>query len=183
MSGYTSVNIITRQETGPCPLCGTIETLESLTVVIGDAEDTVPASCASCRVGHVQLALLKKQESGGPRPPSNRMKKLSQKQEKRVMQDIGGRMHKASGAAGDKGDGHLLDVVRVEMKYTFANSFKLGLDILEKIRGECRGKEIPSVVIDFKVKPTGRTVDSWAVIPYEVWKKVVNVLAENIRSE
>jgi hypothetical protein len=178
--GFTSARVSTRGFEGTCPGCHLEHVwLEIQTIAIGDATDTLGPLCSNCREEHVHTLLLQLPKSQGAKPPSNRMKKISQKQEQRVMKDIGGRVHKASGAAGDKGDGHLRGVVRVEMKYTFADSFRLDRETLDKIRSECRDKEIPAVVIDYKVKPSGRTVDSWAVIPYEVWKKVIHGIAND----
>lgn len=176
MTEFINFEVTTLSIEGECFGCQELRLLEITEISMGGTTDTLRALCKDCRLNTVQRGLLKPPPPQGPKPPNNRMKKISQKQERRVMEDIGGRVHKASGAAGDKGDGHLRDVVRVETKYTFADSFRLGRDILDKIRGECRGKEIPTVVIDYKAKSSGRTVDSWAVIPYEVWKKVIHAI-------
>ena len=93
------------------------------------------------------------------------------------MEAIGGRVSKASGAmASDKSDGRLLDKVRMEAKFTFAKSFRLTRQILNKIRSECQGTEEPAVQIDFNDKVTGRVLDSWVVIPLHAWEKYVNAL-------
>lgn len=119
-------------------------------------------------------------ESKVPRAPSRRVRKLSQKQEREVMSDLGGRVMPASGSkAGYKGDGRVFDRIRVEMKESFSRTFAMTRDILDKIRGECTGKEEPVVVVDYKDKATGRTEDRWCVIEYKVLKRILDATVDH----
>jgi hypothetical protein len=74
---------------------------------------------------------------------SNINRKKSQLQEKRVAEDIGGRVQPGSGApAFYKGDVREAHVLRIECKTTGALSYKLNLADLEKIKVEAlRGND------------------------------------------
>lgn len=131
-------------------------------------------------VANTQMHMLMQHKAEVPKGVSKRIKRISQKQERKVMESIGGRTSKASGAmASDKSDGRLLDRIRLEAKFTFASSYRLTRDVLNKIRGECQGKEEPAVQLDFNNKSTGGVEDSWVVIPLHVWEKYVNETAED----
>jgi len=160
-------------------LCGCSGTLHVLVVACGDEESKGPALCTHCMLSEPQTHVLMEQKKDGRKPPSKRMKRISQKQEVRNMQGIGGRTSKASGAmASDKSDGRLLDRVRMEAKYTFANSFRITREVLSKIRGECQGLERPAVQLDFVDKPTGRVEDSWVIIPHDDWEKYIRATTD-----
>lgn len=104
-----------------------------------------------------------------------KIKKASQKQERRIMAGIGGRVQPASGARpGYKSDGRKYGELRIEAKFTYANSYRLTLVDLNKLRSECEGPESPALVLDFKEKATGRTTDSWVVIPHAEWERIIN---------
>jgi hypothetical protein len=98
---------------------------------------------------------------------------------------INGRVQPASGAlAGYKGDGRVLGSHRIETKYTFASSYRLQLSDLQKIQGECYGRERPAVVIDFKDKRTGKLKARWACIPHTDWEGYANAsTVDDQRSE
>lgn len=114
--------------------------------------------------------------TAGRTPPSKKIKRLSRRQEQRLADSIGGKRHAGSGAmAGLKGDFRKKGVVRCEAKFTQTKTFALTRDVLDKIRGEATQGEVPTVVIEFKNKLTGRTEDSWAVIPTQDWEdKIAN---------
>jgi hypothetical protein len=114
--------------------------------------------------------------SPGRVPPSRKIKRLSRRQEEKLAASIGGKRHAGSGAmAGLKGDFRKKGVVRCEAKFTQAKTFTLSRDVLDKIRGEATHGEVPTVVVEFKNKLTGRTEDSWAVIPTQDWEdKIAN---------
>ena len=97
------------------------------------------------------------------------------------MEDLpGGRVMPASGALpGYKGDGRIRGLFRFEMKETFSLGFALTREVLNKIRGECSGKEEPVVVLDFKDKGTGRTEDRWCIIPYKTLKRFIDGAAND----
>lgn len=96
------------------------------------------------------------------------------------MEELGGRIMPGSGSkSGYKGDGRVFDRARVEMKETFSRTFAMTRDILNKIRGECSGKEEPVVVVDFKDKATGRTEDRWAIIEFKVLKRFLDATADD----
>ena len=114
-------------------------------------------------------------ESKLPSAVSRRVRALSRKQERTIMSDLGGRVMPASGSRpGYKGDGRVFDRIRVEMKESFSNTFKLTREILNKIRGECAGKEEPVVVVDFKDRRTGNTEDRWCILEYKVLKRIMD---------
>lgn len=108
--------------------------------------------------------------------PLKHKRRLSKRQDLEIMQDLeGGRVQPASGALpGYKSDVKVTGKHRIETKWTIAASFRLTREMLNKIRGECRGLERPAVVIDFKSKTSGRTEDRWVCIPYSDWKRYAN---------
>lgn len=144
-------------------------------VSYGEVSDRTVAKCPACQETEVQQLVLMTTESKLPSALSRRVRALSRKQERTVMSDLGGRVMPASGArAGYKGDGRVFDRIRVEMKESFSSTFRLTREILNKIRGECAGKEEPVVVVDFKDKRTGGTEDRWCVIEYKVLKRIMD---------
>jgi hypothetical protein len=155
----------------PCKSCGASPTFTPV-VSVDDKKCTLEPRCGDCLVNRVMTGVLAEPKTKKRKAPSRRMKQLADKQEREVMDDLGGRTQPASGArSGYKGDGRVYDRFRVEAKFTFAKAFSLTRAVLNKIRGECAGKETPALVVDFKDKRTGRTDDRWVVIPYKVWKK------------
>lgn len=153
--------------------CGFLGTLTRLVAYCGPAIDASVAMCPTCLRGNHKFVLMTP-ESKIPRAPSRRIRKLSQKQERGVMTELGGRTQPGSGSRpGHKGDGRIFDKYRIEMKLTMSRTFALTRDILNKIRGECSGKEEPVVVVDFKDKATGRTEDRWCVIQYKEFKRII----------
>lgn len=98
-------------------------------------------------------------------PPTERMKKLSRKQEQRNAKLLGGRTQPGSGSSKRaKGDVRLLGQYRGESKFTFARSYSLDRNVLEKILSECTDGEKPILFLDYKNKETGRTFGSYVVL-------------------
>jgi hypothetical protein len=131
-----------------------------------------------------RFQVVVRQPTPGRQAPSKRVKAASMKQEKRVMDAIGGRVQAGSGSGQyAKGDGRLLGVTRVECKLTTKKSFRLEHAVLAKIREEARLGEMPSVQIDFKTPDTLRTYDTWVAIPQSYWEKYVHAIADARRLE
>jgi hypothetical protein len=104
---------------------------------------------------------------------AKRIKRISRKQEQRTAESSGGRAQSGSGSRpGYKGDVRVYDKYRIENKFTFAGSYKIDMLTLNKIRGECEGNERPAVSLDFVDKLTGRTRDTWVIIPKADWEKL-----------
>ena len=51
-------------------------------------------------------------------------------------------------------------------------------DVLNKIRGECEGREEPIVVVDFVNKITGHVEDQWALIELKVLERILRATRE-----
>lgn len=136
--------------------------------------------CHDCRYvlensGHGGLAVTVEVAEPDKRgPPSRRDKKLSQRQEKRIADDIGGRTQPGSGSQEfAKSDVRKKGEFRVEAKFTRNKSFPLKREILDKISSECVGTEKPVLQIDFLEDRVGSAKESWAVIPYEHWEELI----------
>jgi hypothetical protein len=174
-----SIEVSVERIVGTCG-CGIHGALSSIVVHAGEATDKTKPICPACQETETHKLVLMTPESKIPRAPSRRVKHLSQKQEREVMAELGGRVMPASGSKpGYKGDGRVFDVARVEMKEVFSKTFNLTRDILNKIRGECSGKEVPVVVVDFKDKATGRTEDRWCVLEFKLLKGFLDGSVDN----
>ena len=79
---------------------------------------------------------------------------------------------------GHKSDGST-DRWRMENKFTTAKSFRVTLDDLTKLRGECRNAQSPVFNVDFQDKFTGATTESWVLVPHKDWEKLENAAANN----
>lgn len=160
----------------PCAVCGASPTFRGVLTLGDNTTVKLEPRCLNCLITRVIQGVAMVDAPKVTRSaPSHRTKKLSQNQEREIMEDIGGRTQPASGArSGYKGDGRLYGRVRMEAKLTTVNTFGLKSSDLSKIRGECVGNEKPALIVDFKDKRTGQTKDRWAVIPYEQWKDIVN---------
>jgi hypothetical protein len=175
-----SITLYYEQTNEQCSVCGAFPAYRGIISSAG-AQGKLEPRCLDCIISRVANGVIQEElQQTGCGVSTRRIKKLSQKQERRIMSDIGGRVQSASGAKnGYKGDGRLYNQIRMEAKFTFAKQFSLTRTILNKIRGECEGSEKPAVVIDFKNKFTGITEDSWVVIPYSEWKKTTNDTSNN----
>lgn len=124
--------------------------------------------------GKAHTVVLEPPEGSAQKLSSKTIRKRSIKQERKRIEAIGGRTHVGSGAfSGSKSDGST-DEWRMENKFTGARSYRVQVSDLEKIRSECRNRQQPVFNIDFQDKHTGSTYDSWVMLPYEVWKDMVN---------
>jgi hypothetical protein len=145
------------------------------------AEAALGPYCVDCILNRVLHGILNpSREAAKRKPPSNKMRRQSRKQEREIMDGIGGRVQCASGAvAGYKSDGRLHNRVRMEAKFTYAKSFSIKRSDLDKIRGECEGRESPAFVVDFKDRASGRTQDRWVMIPHKEWERMINGSADD----
>lgn len=124
------------------------------------------------RVGPLQddgvefVAVLEPPElNKGRTPPGKAIKRLSQKQELRNAEMLGGRTQPMSGASNRaKGDVRKFGEYRGESKFTFARSYTLEKAVLEKIASECGEGEKPLLFLDYKTKTTGKTTGSFVVM-------------------
>jgi len=123
----------------------------------------------------------------GLRPSRKRMKRASMKQEEEFAGELGGHRQSGSGSRrGNKGDGQVLDQAavdalegapgryRTENKFSTCASMTLHLVDLQKIRSECRGREVPVFNVQFKDRATLRTLDDWVLIPRKEWKALAS---------
>lgn len=103
-----------------------------------------------------------------------RRKRISKKQEKRI-EDLGGNVQPGSGSRpGYKSDGRIRGRYRIENKYTTAESFRVELRDLVKIRSECVGLEVPVFEVQFRTPRTMHVRDEWVLIPRKEWEKHVH---------
>lgn len=103
------------------------------------------------------------------------IKKRSEKQETKRIEAVGGRRHSGSGSrAGYKSDGSVGNRYRMENKFTTAESRRVELKELRKLRSECLNGQVPVFNIDFQDKHTGATKESWVLIPTKEWEKLAN---------
>jgi len=113
-------------------------------------------------------------EPEAPMPSAKEIKRATMKQEQRVAEDLGGRRQVGSGAlAWNKGDGRVKGKYRIENKMRFTKGITITRDDLAQIRAECGPGEVPLFQVDFAKKGTCGVEDSWILIPYEHWKKVL----------
>lgn len=99
-------------------------------------------------------------------------RRRSQRQERELAEDTGGRVQKGSGSLPwAKSDvTKVFGKFRAECKFTRARSFSLTKALINKLRGECDFHETPVFDISF-VTPEGRTDERWICMPYEAWLK------------
>lgn len=97
-------------------------------------------------------------------------RRRSQRQERELAEDTGGRVQKGSGSLPwAKSDvTKVFGRYRAECKFTRARSFTVTRTILDKIRSECDFNEVPLLDVSF-VSPMGKTEERWVCIPYAEW--------------
>lgn len=146
-----------------------------MTVYAGAGMESSPWLCKECYAGHTVTASFEVQQpvidtSG---PPSKRVRRTSMKRELQIASDIGGRRQPGSGNQPfTKGDVRKKGDFRVEAKECFGLEFKVNRrDLLDKIRAECSRGEHPAVVVTFRDKGTHAPLESWAMVPYEIWEE------------
>jgi hypothetical protein len=174
--------IISRVPGGMCSRCqgtGISIRLDLFTSNLAGRSDPLCLGCLAT-VEEIEGEILMKdllegQPARSRRPLLKRQKRMSQKQEVDIALELSASVQKASGAlAGMKGDIRKKGVVRVEAKYTEANSFVLKLAELDKVAGECHGRERPVLVLDFKEKGTGKMKGRFAVVHFDDAKEMFN---------
>lgn len=103
----------------------------------------------------------------------------SPKLEKKMAKRVGGYRTAGSGSKREKGDVRVRGVTRIEHKATSKQSFRVTLEILEKIELAARGcDEIPILVIDF-LDDRGRSVQKEiAVLPFSDLMDLLNANSE-----
>ena len=126
------------------------------------------------RQGEEVLAILEQEKAKGAAPPTKAMKRLSQKQERRNAELLGGRTQPGSGSSNRaKGDVRKFGEWRGESKFTFAASYSLTREVLEKINAECKHGEKPLLFLDFKNKGNGKTHGSYVVMHESDFEELV----------
>lgn len=119
--------------------------------------------------------VILEQPSGGTPLSKKAIKKRSTRQERKRIEAVGGRRHAGSGAfAGYKSDGSVGYEWRMENKFTTAQSYRVTVQDLRKLGSECINGQKPVFNIDFQDKHTGVTSESWVLIPFKAWEKLVN---------
>lgn len=102
------------------------------------------------------------------------------RQERRVAESLGGHRQTGSGARrGYKGDGRVDGRFRIENKMTRAESMRVSLKDLQKIRSECEGLETPVFEVEFRDKHTLRPKEKWALVPWDTWEKLANAVGDD----
>lgn len=120
--------------------------------------------------------LLQEEKKKTKAPPSRTLRRRSQRQERKLAEDVGARVQPGSGSLPThKGDVRKRGEFRVESKYTSKKSYSVTREVLQKIRGECTGVERPALDVLFTDPLTGQESDRWVMIPYEDWVKKYGV--------
>ena len=113
-------------------------------------------------------------------PSASRLRQSATRQERRTAEALGGHRQTGSGSKhGYKGDGRVEGKYRIESKFTQADSFRVSLSDLSKIRSECSNTEVPIFEVEFREKGTLRTKDKWALIPWATLEKLVNAAIDD----
>jgi hypothetical protein len=114
-------------------------------------------------------------------PPDRRTKRTSRRNELEIAAKLGGRRQPGSGNQPfAKGDVRKKGFFRVEVKECFGLEFGVHRrDLLDKIRSECSKGEQPAVVVTFRDRGTHEALESWAIIPFELWETYANAAGTN----
>jgi hypothetical protein len=124
--------------------------------------------------GAEHLVLLSPPNGTGLKTPAKEIKRRSARQERTRIEAIGGRSHAGSGSkSGYKSDGST-DRWRMENKFTGANSYRVTLADLAKLRSECRNAQAPVFNVEFQDKHTGAVKETWVLVPATEWEKLVH---------
>jgi hypothetical protein len=154
----------------------------------GHVGDAAPI-CQSClfEVDGQKVDVPMEELSPGPAPRRKALKKnkqISVAQERDIQEEFGARMQPGSGnQPGKKGDNRRKGSLRIEGKVTRANSFRLELEVLEKIAGEATFGEMPVLVIDFVQPGTSKLRDRFTVINAEDFKSLNQLREEHASSK
>lgn len=178
MSVRQRLNVSFASQKGDCTGCGDSDVrVVTFHFITESHSGSAEALCARCVLGDEGNSVDVPLEELSPGRPSARkgFKKRRQKsveQELEVAEMFGARRQPNSGATpGAKGDIRKKGVLRGEMKFTEADSFRLEYAELQKIRGECGPKEKPLLVVDFVEKGTRKLKDRFAVVLAEDLKE------------
>lgn len=89
----------------------------------------------------------------------------SPQQEKSLAERLGGRVTRGSGNGNEKGDVRIKGVARIEAKTTKHASFRVTLEMIEKISeaAMCSG-EVPALVVEF-IDEKGTPREEVAIVP------------------
>lgn len=159
-----------------CPGCNIVRSVIKFTVLTPEGADTTEARCEDClrTVGEVTVH-IEKPPMDTKGPPSKRVKKASQRNERFIADSIGGRTQPGSGnQLGYKGDVRKRGQFRVEAKDSYSDQFILKLSTLHKISAECGIQEKPALIVTFVERHTHRTRERWAVVPFGQWEDMAN---------
>ena len=156
--------------------------LTRLVVAVGLETDENDWRCLTCDVAREDSTFdVKPPEIDLRAPPDRRTKRTSRKRELEVAEMVGGRRQPGSGNQPfAKGDVRKKGEFRLELKECFGVEFKAHrIQLLDKIRSECTLGEHPAVVITFREKVTHEALESWVMLPFEVWEKKFNAADPN----
>lgn len=118
--------------------------------------------------------VFEEQEPPVVRGVSPKLRKRATTEERNIAEDLGGKRQVGSGAVpGIKGDVRVRGELRIESKITTKGSYRVELELLNKIRSECHGTERPAFIVSFVDKDTHREIDRWVLQPYEDWHSLV----------
>lgn len=165
-----------REDWVSCPRClAELVDVYVFHVFVGDGSDKTDPMCAKCFLGGEQLFIIEQPDlSPGRHPPSRRLVKRTQKEERELAKRAGGRRQPASGALpGLKGDGVLKGVARWDSKMCFSKTVSWNFDDLVKIRSEAAYGEIPAIITAFTDRATHQVRERWVTIPYEIWEEKI----------
>lgn len=150
----------------------------TLGVLTDEAHGETEPLCLGCLTGHLCLDLPLTPLAEGPVlqvKGLRQRKKRSQKQEREVAARFDARVQPASGALPSaKGDVRKRGALRIEAKFTEHETFALPLAALTKVEQECLGLEKPVLVVDFVEKGTRKLRASYAVVPSDHLKELLD---------
>lgn len=129
--------------------------------------------CDACQDKGYVVSFEPKRSSPITHSQRKRQIKISQKLEKEVAQDIGGKVQPGSGNQDAKDDIRKVDEWRIEHKYTDSTKgYRLLIDTLAAvIRHANLAGEWPALVINFR-----KLKRKFAVVPYELFLEIVETL-------
>lgn len=132
-----------------CPKCRRPQVVPAA-IVRSRQSCGLPVMCGACNTI---------MERWDPKSGLTDSQKRSRQQEKRAAKRVGGWVQPASGAGRAKGDVRVPGELRMECKFTRANSYSLRLNLLEKLEREATTGENPAFEIEFQgVHPPKRYV-------------------------
>jgi len=102
----------------------------------------------------------------------------SPKQEKQTAKRLGGRQVNGSGRFSKKGDVYVPDLLRVESKTTQARSFRVTLDMFDKVeRASLLCDEIPAMDIEF-IDDKGKPLKQFVVLDFRDFETLIKRLQD-----